>query len=138
MFVSDGGRAACVVGLALGVLGSAALGGPLSATGVRPFQPVDLGPAMAIVTLDRATLDGLAADGSVFTIERFPLNAQRSVDLNLQRFTVTGPDMQFVVGNRGGADTPFAFDPGRVTLLRGTVAGEADSHVFMAFSEWPP
>ncbi len=138
MFAFDGGRAAGVVGLALGVLGqAAALGGPVS--GVEsspPFRPADLGPEAAVITLDRAALTQLAAADTVFTIDRFPLNAQTSVDLELQRFTVTDTGTQFVVGNTGGADEPLAFDPDRVTLLRGTVAGEADSHVFMAFSEW--
>ena len=77
-----------------------------------------------------------ARSAAPFTVEQFPLAADTTVDLELQRFYVTGPGTRFVVGNVAGEDVTWDFDPDRVTLLRGRVAGEPDSHVFMALSEW--
>ncbi len=77
-----------------------------------------------------------ARSAAPFTVEHFRLAAETTVDLELQRFHVTGPGTRFVVGSVAGEDVTLEFDPDRVTLLRGRVVGEPDSHVFMALSEW--
>ncbi|MEE8458461.1 MAG: M12 family metallo-peptidase [Phycisphaerales bacterium] len=77
-----------------------------------------------------------ARSAATFTVEHFQLDAETTVDLELQRFRVTLPGTRFVVGHMAGDDVAWDFDPDRVTLLRGRVAGEPDSHVFMALSEW--
>ncbi|RMH11474.1 MAG: hypothetical protein D6695_09105 [Planctomycetota bacterium] len=57
------------------------------------------------------------------------------VDLELTRFEVTTPDTRFVIGNPGQDDTELGFDPNRVVLMRGSIAGEAHSHVFISVYE---
>ncbi|MCH8153415.1 MAG: hypothetical protein IH830_13710 [Planctomycetes bacterium] len=89
----------------------------------------------AVITLNRDALSEAVSSRATFTIKHFPLSAQATVDLEVQRFRVTGADTIFVVG-RGGGDDAFDFDPDRITLLRGHVAGYPNSHVFLALSDW--
>ena len=86
--------------------------------------------------VDTGRILNAARGAAAFTVEHFQLAAETTVDLELQRFHVTGPGTRFVVGSVNGDDVAWDFDPDRVTLLRGRVAGEPDSHVFMALSEW--
>ena len=77
-----------------------------------------------------------ARSAAPFTVEQFQLDAETTVDLELQRFRVTLPGTRFVVGHMAGDDVATDFAPARVPLLRGRIAGEDDSHVFLALSEW--
>ena len=115
----------------------AVVAAPLSGTETsRPFTVTAADALSATVALDAAMIRGMAAGAGTFTLEQFPLSADVTVDLQLQRFRVTTPGTRFVVGHAGAGDTEWAFDPDRVTLLRGRVIGEPGSHVFMALSEW--
>ncbi len=96
---------------------------------------VGAGPDSTTV-VDSSRIQDAARDSAAFTVEQFQLTADTTVDLELQRFYVTKPGTRFVVGTVAGDDVAWDFDPDRVTLLRGRVAGEPDSHVFMALSEW--
>jgi len=62
-------------------------------------------------------------------IERFPLSRDKAVDLELERFWVTSPGAQFVVGTDQG-DRPLS--PPDVALFKGEVAGQPDSRVFLS------
>ncbi|UCG34346.1 MAG: hypothetical protein JSU68_06845 [Phycisphaerales bacterium] len=64
-------------------------------------------------------------------LEGFPLARDMAVTLELQRFTVTGPDTLFIVGT---ADGDVVVEPPDVTLFKGKVAGYPDSHVFLGLS----
>ncbi len=127
-----------VMGLAvtLAALAGAApvLAAPAATT--TPFTVTSADSDSATVALDVAVIRNMAGLATTFTLQQFPLSVDATVDLELERFRVTRPGTQFVVGQRGGEDTPWAFDPDRVTLLRGRVVGEPGSHVFMALSEW--
>lgn len=74
----------------------------------------------------------LALSRGPFRVTRFPLPGGLEVDLELERFRVTGPGTRFVIGHRGAPDEPFDFEPSTVLLLRGMVRGRAGSHVFLA------
>lgn len=63
----------------------------------------------------------------------FPLSAEASVDLELTRFFVTGPQTKFVLG---AEQEPIDFDPRSVTLLRGSVRGYPNSSAFLALSDY--
>ncbi|MEM7354327.1 MAG: M12 family metallo-peptidase [Acidobacteriota bacterium] len=67
-------------------------------------------------------------------VDSFPLSRDVKVDLSLERFRVTTRETRFVLGSPRGDDTLLDFDPESVLLLRGRVAGELDSRVFLALS----
>lgn len=66
-------------------------------------------------------------------IEDVPLGVDRKISLEVERFRVTRPGAQFVIG-RGQHDAPGAFDSESVVLLRGRVAGDLYSRVYLALS----
>ena len=102
---------------------------------VLPFALAGAGPD-SVSVVNPGEIRDAARSGAAFTVKHFQLAVDTTVDLELQRFYVTRPGTRFVVGNVAGDDVAWDFDPDRVTLLRGRVAGEPDSHVFMALSEW--
>ena len=61
----------------------------------------------------------------------------RAIELEVEPFTVVTSATRFVIGStaEGKNDLKFDFDPGRMTLLRGEIAGEPGSHVFLAVSD---
>ncbi len=87
-----------------------------------------------VVDLDREALRQATAQKGEFIIEQFPLAADLAVDLVLQRFYVTGSETRFVLGSGGGEAVP-GFDPNEITLLRGQVADEPGSRVYIAVSD---
>ena len=89
----------------------------------------------ALNLFDRSSLAHILATKPSVTLRGFVLDTEMSVDLELSRFRVTTSSTRFVVGRRTG-DELFAFDPDRVLLLRGHVAGRAGSHVVLALSEY--
>ncbi len=88
-----------------------------------------------VVVLDESQRSRLQNQGQPFTIESFPLDAGRGIDLVVEPFRVTRPSTRFVIGRRNGDDMPLDFDPSRVNLLRGRVAGRGGSHVFLAIHD---
>jgi hypothetical protein len=88
------------------------------------------------VSLDRGLLSKAAAEAGPFTIRGFPLSLLTSVDLEVERFWVTRPNTRFVSGTGAGFGDAFNFDPRQVVLLRGHVAGQPRSHVFLGISDW--
>ncbi|MCH8853438.1 MAG: hypothetical protein IID41_12430 [Planctomycetes bacterium] len=89
----------------------------------------------ALNLFDRSILAHILATKPSVTLRGFVLDTEMSVDLELSRFRVTTAGTRFVVGGRT-EDELFAFDPDRVLLLRGHVAGRAGSHVVLALSEY--
>ncbi len=72
------------------------------------------------------------------TLTGFPLRRDLEVDLALERFRVTHSQTRFVLGRAGCVgcnDQPIRFDPESVVLLRGTIAGQPDSRVFLALTK---
>ena len=67
----------------------------------------------------------------VFDVADFPLNADRRVDLSVQRIDVFSADAQVVLGS-GEGDQPLARPD--VALLRGEVVGAPGSVVFLGLS----
>ncbi len=88
------------------------------------------GGGTGVIDLDVLAIAEAARHGRV-VLHHVPLGRDGAVDLDLEPFTVTGPGTRFVLGPD---DRPLAFDPGSVTLLRGTVVGEPTSRVFLALS----
>ena len=103
---------------------------------VRPFEMRFGARDSGIIAVDAAAIRRLAGHGSPFVINAFPLGTDKSVDLEVERFRITAPGTRFVVGRTEVNDLPIAFDPERVLLLRGRVAGRPGSHVFLALSQW--
>lgn len=87
-------------------------------------------PAVTALALDRDSYQGLKNTASV-VLTGFPLDARRRVDLQLQQFTVFTDDARIVVGTADG-DVPLPRPD--VVLLRGKIAGEPDSSVFLSLS----
>ena len=120
---------------ALPVLLVACLSQPGAAgAGERPagslFHAVAQDGRFLSVAWNEADLRAMA-DGP-FRVPGFPLREDLEVDLEVERFTVTGPGTRFVVGRRGAPDEALDFDPAAVLLLRGTARGRPGSHLFMA------
>lgn len=90
---------------------------------------------VTIVAPDRGVWAHVRNDKGGFLVTQFPLGRGQFVDLELERFHVTGPNTKVVVGRKGGADIPFDFDPSSVVLLRGNVVGHPSSDVFLALSD---
>ncbi len=79
-------------------------------------------------------LRGEIAVGESIRAGGIVLPGRGAVDLELTRFAVHGAGLGVVV-RRHGRDDAIAYDPSRVVLLRGRVAGEGDSSVFLARSD---
>ncbi|MHC4416910.1 MAG: M12 family metallo-peptidase, partial [Planctomycetota bacterium] len=85
--------------------------------------------AATVIELDHRAVADAAQRGGTVRIENVALAPGLTVDLELEQFDVVGPRTRFVVAP-GGA----RLDPPEVTLLRGRVAGEPHSHVYLALS----
>ena len=98
------------------------LAGVIAASGSTPAIATD----PVLVELAPTVLQ---ADGKDAVKIDVPLPSGTALRCVLEPYTVTTPETQFVIGRRGGADTPISFEPGDVRLLRGSVEGEPGSHV---------
>ncbi|MEE8155104.1 MAG: M12 family metallo-peptidase [Phycisphaerales bacterium] len=107
---------------------------PRVAEAVSVVQFVKTQANSTIVKLDSDALRQAAVLNDEFIIEQFPLAADLMVDVQLQRFEITTPETQFVIGS-GDSDALNDFDPADVTLLRGNVVDKPGSHVFLAVSK---
>lgn len=88
-------------------------------------------PERASMSFDAAALSRIAV-GERVEFGGVPVPGVGRVALRLSRFSVTSPDTRFVVGDRRGEDVDLGFDAGSVVLLRGKVAGDERSHVFLS------
>jgi hypothetical protein len=69
-------------------------------------------------------------------VEAIPVPGGDVVDLELTRFHVATPGTTWVTRTSAtGRDTTKAFDPASVALFSGQIAGDADSHVFLAVTD---
>ncbi len=107
---------------------------PRAAETVSAVQFVRTQANATIVNLDRAALRRAAALDDEFIIQQFPLTADLMVNVQLQRFEITTPGTQFVMGSAESSALDD-FDPADITLLRGSVVDEPGSHVFLAVSK---
>jgi hypothetical protein len=85
--------------------------------------------AGTVLQLDHRALSEAARDGRAARLEQVDLAPGLTVDLELERFDIVGPQTRFVAAP---GDRPL--DPPQVTLWRGRVAGEPHSHVYLALS----
>jgi len=118
---------------------TAAIAAPLVAvaqpllTRATPVEPGATPPRRAqLARLDHHALRAAPPGTDVILTD---LPGGGTTALELTRFSVTTPDTRFVLGIPGGPDTPIDFDPADIVLLRGNVAGEPHSHVFLALSD---
>jgi len=93
-------------------------------------QVGDVEEAVTPLALDPAAYAQLQGSDKVL-VEDFPLGAGEHATLSLERFEVLAPDATLELGTARGV-MPLAKPD--VVLLRGSVAGEADSSVFLALS----
>ncbi len=84
--------------------------------------------------LDRSALRAAAVQRQTFVATDVALADGRRVDLQLEPFRLFADDMQLTLGRRDADDIPFAYDPARMTLLRGHVVDQPHSDVFLAVS----
>ncbi len=98
----------------------------LGAAAVDPASMTVPGPA---------ALRAMAAGNATIRLPGVALGADAPCILELEPFSVTTAATRFVVGGKGG-ERAAGFDPKRVLLLRGSVAGEPGTHAFLAVSEW--
>ncbi|RME38779.1 MAG: hypothetical protein D6788_06770 [Planctomycetota bacterium] len=101
----------------------------------RMFSPAATEPSATILRVDRAQLEEARRLNKTFRVERFPLDSERTVDLELRPFRVVGPRTKFVLGRKNGPDVPFDYDASRIAFFRGRVAGRPGSDVFLALGE---
>lgn len=101
----------------------------------RLFRRVDSPTGTTILDVDNQTLPQLAGRRGRFIVEAFPLQGDRTVDLELQPFRVIGAHTRFVLGRRDGPDIPLTFDANKIVLLTGAVVDHPGSNVFLALSE---
>lgn len=87
-------------------------------------QSVWLAPA----TIDTGSF-GEFENADAVVLRDFALPGGVAVDLALERFEIFSPDARLVLGTDAG-DVPLARP--RLALLRGSVVGRADSHVFLS------
>lgn len=88
----------------------------------------------AILRLDPPAWRAVKEEHQAFRVERFPLGADL-IDLDLKPLHVTNDKTRFVIGQRGGPDRPFDFDPSSVRMFTGAVANHPGSSVFLAISD---
>lgn len=102
---------------------------------VDPAASTGGGSGAAVIRLDAGQRDALRESNGV-RLEAFPLPGRPHADLVLERFRVTAPGARFVVAqDEGRRQVPLDYDPERVVLLRGHIAGAPDSRVFLALSD---
>lgn len=94
---------------------------------VQQAQP---GESDLRVRLARGDFEALKSGQRSRTLQ-FPLATTESVTLQLERFHVYNSETRFVIGTpTGSVETPQP----DVIMFRGSVAGEPNSHAFLAFS----
>lgn len=100
------------------------------------FRPAGTDGGAQRVAIDWAALEQAAAHPGVIAVRDFPLESGKRVTLEVERFRVTTPGTRFVAGGGDRGERAIDFDPEAVILLRGRVAGERTSRVYLALSAW--
>ena len=118
----------------VGLNGILQAGEPPLVETVSAVQLVGTQANATIANLDRDALYQAASLNNKFIIQQFPLTPDLMVDVRLQRFEITTPQTQFVMGSSDSVAL-VDFEPADITLLRGTVVDKPGSHVFLAVSE---
>jgi len=101
----------------------------------RPFSFASGAREFIVVDWDREAIREMAGREGPQLVRDFPLRAGLSLDLEIERFSVTSPSTQFVLGRKGGEDQPIDFDPSSISMFRGRIVDAPGSHVFLAFSD---
>lgn len=96
-----------------------------------PFQTIEaIESGMALrVGLNQAVFDNLAT-GEAYKRLEIPLSPVEKVNLQMERFSVTGDETRYYLGRAGGS---LEIPGPQVVALRGEVEGEPNSHAFIAF-----
>ncbi len=99
---------------------------------VRPFITETEDALSRSLTL-AVRVDAIAElnGGSEIKILELPLEADQTVRLRMERFSVTRADTRFAVGGIAGRSTSAAPN---VLLYRGQVEGEPNSHAYLSFT----
>ena len=98
------------------------------------FRLSSTGNDLVIVAWDQEAIREATRRRKRFNVSNFPLLSDAAVDLVIEPFSVTGANTRFLLGRRGQPDQTLDFDPSRISLFRGTVAGHSGSHVFLALA----
>ena len=114
--------------IALAVLATPALGGTVARHSVTHTAQI-----AQEQMLDADTLGALAV-GQRVLLDNFPLDDGSSLDLDLERFTVLRPDSRTIIVDEQGVEHD-AGDLG-VVLLKGSVAGDPGSRVYVSTSPY--
>ncbi|MBG81448.1 MAG: hypothetical protein CMJ39_12170 [Phycisphaerae bacterium] len=81
--------------------------------------------------MNRQIISDLREMNGTILIKDMPLADEGLVELEVTRFTVTSPDTRFVIGKDSES-----FEPKEMpSLYRGTIAGQPESMVYLAFCE---
>ena len=81
--------------------------------------------------MNRQIISDLREMNGTILIKDMPLADEGLVELEVTRFTVTSPDTRFVIGKDSES-----FEPNEMpSLYRGTIAGQPESMVYLAFCE---
>ncbi|MEQ8770271.1 MAG: M12 family metallo-peptidase [Phycisphaerales bacterium] len=91
--------------------------------------------AAALTQQELLDYDTLAATriGHTITLDDFPLEGHRAVDLELERFSVLAPGAQTIIVDADGNEHHV---DANVALFRGAADGDPDSRVFVAVSPY--
>ena len=83
------------------------------------------------VNFDKSIVGSLKSIEGVTTIN-FPISDSESLNLSMEKFSVTEPSSRFYIGSPSG-DIPL--DVSEVVMFRGEIVNEPGSHAFLAFTE---
>jgi hypothetical protein len=104
---------------------------------VQLLQHIDRHDGTRELHLAAEALDSIRGGAGLLTIGGIPLPDGRTIELDVEPFRITTPATRFTLGSAsdGRGDRVIELDPDRVVLLRGSVVGEPDSHVYLAASD---
>lgn len=105
---------------------------PASDQPVRLFDATSAATGRVELQLRADGLDMLRSGEGQVQVEEFALTQDFSVALDLHPFSVVSNRTEFVINRRSSR---LAFDPARITLLRGEIQERPGSHVFLALSD---
>ncbi len=124
-----------LLALAFGIAAFGVAGAGVPDADLQAFTLRSSRPATAEIEWHQGAVRRAAASARRFRVRAFPLAANLAVDLDIEPFSVTGPETRFVIGRRDAPDELLDFDPRSISLFHGTVTGYAGSRVFLALSE---
>ncbi len=99
---------------------------------LRPLSVTKHLPETNSIMVNLETSDfNLLKDGTREKSIEFPVSMKESIKLNLQRFKIINSKTEFHIGNSEIDRSVYSPD---IVLLKGKVAGQENSHVYMAFT----